>query len=276
MPSPPAGRLRPPRPEPETALPAPAPRPGLAREGVPVPAAEVPEGLTAQGDHQVAQQQQEAAAAPPRHVRGDPGGGSRTLRVPAGGRSAGGRAGTPELLRPERRSGSRSGGRGGGGGEEGGEGGRGQRRSNVSFSPPGALCAGGVWQVFPSPGIIGGRGAGEKGGLGLPLLRGSRWVRRGGPWKPEEGWVLRREPGEASSGRDAAKGRPPPRAAGIDRLCVWSRAGCQLPGGGEPGGGKPGAGGAGRGRGWGAGGARRPCSGSSLALLVAKLFRFAA
>lgn len=74
---------------------------------------EVTEPLTAQGDHQVAQQQQEeAVAAPPRHLLWGRAVCSSETEGPCG-RSAGGRAGAPELLEPERRTDSCSGGRGG-------------------------------------------------------------------------------------------------------------------------------------------------------------------
>lgn len=74
---------------------------------------EVTEPLTAQGDHQVAQQQQEeAVAAPPRHLLWGRAVCSSETEGPCG-RSAGGRPGAPELLRPERRTDSCSGGRGG-------------------------------------------------------------------------------------------------------------------------------------------------------------------
>lgn len=74
---------------------------------------EVPEQLTAQGDHQVAQQQQEeAVAAPPRHL---PGAGAscsaRRSRVPAAGARETGEG--PELLGLPRRRESRSRGSGG-------------------------------------------------------------------------------------------------------------------------------------------------------------------
>lgn len=62
----------------------------------------VPQQLTAQRDHQVAQQQQkEAVAAPPRHLPGVRAGCSLEAEGP-GGRSAGGRSGAPELLGRER------------------------------------------------------------------------------------------------------------------------------------------------------------------------------
>lgn len=68
-----------------------------------------------------------------------------------GGRSAGGRAGTPELLGRERR-GSRSRGRGGEG--RGSNGREGPTQMRRQFLPAwGALCAGCPWPVFPSPGM---------------------------------------------------------------------------------------------------------------------------
>lgn len=197
---------------------APAPRVGagpargLARRGDLVPAAaggraEVPEELTAQGDHKVAQQQEEAAAAPPRHLRGHRGGCSRRLRVPAAGaREAergplnfwGGRGGEA----PGAVGGVGMGGRGG----DGREGPTPKRRQLLPAW--GALGAGCLWQVFPSPGMGGGMR-----GLGLSFLGGSGWERGVGRGSRRR---CRLGPKEGAGGGEERKGSgggppPPPR-----------------------------------------------------------------
>lgn len=74
----------------------------------------------------------------------------------------------------------------------------------------GAFSAGCVRQVFAAPGM---------GGLGLPLRGGARASRRRCCLGPNEG------AGGGEERKGSPGGSPPhPRAAGIDPLCVWSRA----------------------------------------------------